>query len=71
MEVFSILHCGLVTKFILDSEMHTKVSDRDEIPEHNLSESASALFLFEKEHYDIERSWALASKAFMCESNDE
>uniref|UniRef100_A0A8C5NYK1 Fanconi anemia, complementation group D2 n=1 Tax=Jaculus jaculus TaxID=51337 RepID=A0A8C5NYK1_JACJA len=25
-EVFSILHCGLVTKFILDTEMHTKVN---------------------------------------------
>lgn len=26
-EVFSILHSGLVTKFILDTEMHTEVSD--------------------------------------------
>jgi hypothetical protein len=26
-DVFSILHCGLVTKFILDTEMHTEVSD--------------------------------------------
>lgn len=51
--------------------MHTKVSDRDEIPEHNLWESASPLFLFQKEYHDIERSWALASKAFMCENNDE
>nr|XP_044989737.1 Fanconi anemia group D2 protein [Jaculus jaculus] len=26
-EVFSILHCGLVTKFILDTEMHTKATE--------------------------------------------
>uniref|UniRef100_H0WGZ0 FA complementation group D2 n=1 Tax=Otolemur garnettii TaxID=30611 RepID=H0WGZ0_OTOGA len=26
-EVFSILHCNFVTKFILDTEMHTEVSD--------------------------------------------
>ncbi|XP_026303414.1 Fanconi anemia group D2 protein [Piliocolobus tephrosceles] len=26
-EVFSILHCGLVTKFILDTEMHTEVTE--------------------------------------------
>ena len=42
-EVFSILHCGLVTKFILDTEMHTEVSDRAEILEFNLvSENFSA-----------------------------
>lgn len=33
MEVFCILRCGLLTKFILDTEMHTEVSDSDEIPE--------------------------------------
>lgn len=72
MEVFHILRCGLLTKFILDTEMHTEVSDSDEIPELNLhSESASALFSFQKEHHDTEKSWTLASKAFMCESNDE
>lgn len=72
MEVFCILRCGLLTKFILDTEMHTEVSDSDEIPEFNLrSESASALFLFQKEHHDIEISWTLASKTFTCESNDE
>ncbi|XP_054451289.1 Fanconi anemia group D2 protein isoform X2 [Pteronotus mesoamericanus] len=27
MEVFSILHCGLVTKFILDTEMHTEATE--------------------------------------------
>ncbi|KAM7063670.1 Fanconi anemia group D2 protein [Molossus nigricans] len=27
MEVFSILHCGLVTKFILDTEMHTESTE--------------------------------------------
>lgn len=71
-EVFSILHCGLVTKCILDTEMHTEVSDRAEIPELNLlSQSSSALFLFQKEHHDIERSWTLAPKAFICKSNDE
>ncbi|XP_054537442.1 Fanconi anemia group D2 protein isoform X9 [Pan troglodytes] len=26
-EVFSILHCGLVTKFILDTEMHTEATE--------------------------------------------
>ncbi|ELW63491.1 Fanconi anemia group D2 protein [Tupaia chinensis] len=26
-EVFSILHCGLVTKFILDTEMHTEAAE--------------------------------------------
>lgn len=27
MEVFSVMHCGLVTKFILDSEMHTEATE--------------------------------------------
>lgn len=27
-EVFSVLHCGLVTKSILDTELHTEVSDK-------------------------------------------
>lgn len=71
-EVFSILRCGLVAKFILDSEMHTEVSDTTEIPELNLhSENSSALFLFQKEYHDTERSCILASKAFICESDDE
>lgn len=72
MEVFNVLHCGLVTKVILDSEMHTEVNDRDEIPELSLlSESASAPFLFHKEHHDVEKGWTLASKAFMCGNEDE
>lgn len=29
LEVFTILHCGLLTKSILDSEMHTEVSVTD------------------------------------------
>lgn len=52
--------------------MHTEVSDRDEISELNLlSESASALFLLQKEHYNIERSWTLAFKAFLSETNEK
>lgn len=70
-EVFSILRCGLVAKLILDTEMHTEVSDRTEIPELNLSSGISpALFLFHKKHRDTGRSWTLASKAFICESVD-
>lgn len=71
-EVFSILRCGLVTKFILDTEMHTEVSDRTEIPELSLFlGSSSALFLFHKKHHDTGRSWTLASKAFICERVDK
>ncbi|KAM8758909.1 Fanconi anemia group D2 protein isoform 1-T1 [Rhynchonycteris naso] len=48
MEVFSILHCGLVTKFILDTEMHTKVAEVVQLQPPEL------LFLLEDLSYKVE-----------------
>ncbi|ELK07869.1 Fanconi anemia group D2 protein isoform X1 [Pteropus alecto] len=48
MEVFSILHCGLVTKFILDSEMHTKATEVVQL------QAPELLFLLEDLSYKVE-----------------
>ncbi|KAM9592408.1 Fanconi anemia group D2 protein [Trichechus inunguis] len=55
-EVFSILHCGLVTKFILDTEMHTEATEVVQL------EPPELLFLLEDLAQKLENMLTPAAK---------